>query len=665
VLLLHLAALAAFAVLVPLGAALLLRRWAAASARARARRELDRLRALEKAGDVVLVKGRLVVEGALEGDARLGRELGAVTTCSTASRLRYVAPEVEYNERAARLDVEVDQRRYELVGDVEVVSGSTVLLTGERPALGEGTAFLTRTAVRHGDAVAVAGVVTDGEEGRDYRGLGPAQIRPSTDVGTLRVVSTAGPRVHVRWRAAFRHGALVPIGLVGLLPALFATVDAASHDCAYACKAYGECETASRFATRPLDEALGDAARGRHFECSAEGDADCRASGACERLGRCAAVGGRCVATDPTDCHRTRMCRDLGRCTPMDGECSVVGSEDCALTDACTDLGWCAAAGGACRELSDEGCRRTAECRASGLCFAGEARCVAKLDEDCAATAACIQDGRCSAVDGRCAAGTRADCERTRDCREKGACTPVAGDCRVARGLADRSADCVASERCAADRDCKLVETENAARCAADAPACRDSDACRVHGRCSGDEVCRAETDSDCAGSTLCKEAGRCRAISGACVKICAETTECREYGRCTEENHACVVGGDEDCRRSLGCSERGGCSAVDGSCVLASSQDCAATRACRDHGWCTVAGADCLPSDADCRASEACKKLGRCSLDKGYRCSVWTDADCAGSEVCTKYGWCSALKKRYSSELECFARRAPAQKIP
>ena len=108
--------------------------------------------------------------------------------------------------------------------------------------------------------------------------------------------------------------------------------------------------------------------------------------------------------------------------------------------------------------------------------------------------------------------------------------------------------------------------------------ACLRSPLCKLEGFCSptpdktGDELCIAADDDDCAASDACLG------------------------GRCTARDGECIAGSDEDCLESWACKGWGRC-AHDGDarCIAVSAADCRASTRCQREGECTLAGEECV----------------------------------------------------------------------
>jgi hypothetical protein len=166
--------------------------------------------------------------------------------------------------------------------------------------------------------------------------------------------------------------------------------------CTDACRTVGEC--------RVRTERAGDGA----YRCYAGSDAECAASEACAREGRCSVTeDGACVRPEEVASHACAMsatCRVWGGCHPREGFCEPQLADDCLRSLECRTQGRC--------ELdadrhgcfaSPAACAGTTGCEIEGLCtyeelplgFGGQCRLGAS--GSCAGTLACRLDGRCAA----------------------------------------------------------------------------------------------------------------------------------------------------------------------------------------------------------------------------------------------------------------------------
>jgi hypothetical protein len=609
-------------------------------ARAYARSVRARLeRAAADPGDeVVLSRGKLVVEGegcATELDGPR-RKIAARTTWGSRRRLWHHKAAAGAGERAAVLYLDPTGQRLKLEGPVVVSVGSRLRFQGYRGALDAAANLFDVTAtLEDGDEVLVLGRRRDDAESRpdgaEYRkGAARAVLEPQPDTGTLELCAAGPPRVSCRWQPVARMA--VPAALFAIVPGWYLAkeYDKTEKRCAEVCPISGDCHVDTRLRHEGL-EALKKTVTGDVFTCAAHEDVDCRASSSCTNVGQCTPENGRCVVKTDDDCRFSRACFDLGWCSKVGGECRAAKDEDCAATESCQTIGWCSVVGGECRRGPSYDCRSRAECYERGQCTLVGAECKATSDEDCKKSSDCDHWHRCTLQGDACVA-TADDCKASDDCLIYGRCSVVSEFCRVAS-----DDDCRQSDGCAGMGQCRN-ESES---CRGYAP-CAESDACRFHGRCGGgDAICEARSDRDCAQSLGCKEHGACKRFGSECAASCAASLGCKLRGTCTESDGRCVVGSAEDCKKSVDCDYWGGCSVVDGRCQLTDA-DCARHPACKGRGACSASGGSCVAeTDADCRQSAACQRSGACSA-VNYSCRVAKD-DCKGTEACKNRGYCTA----------------------
>jgi hypothetical protein len=678
-----------------------------------ARRQAERSRrGITAAGgetaNATVVRGRLLVLGdgldaVTVGDgldlAPRGRAKLAAETVWLSKRLLSTPARGE-TTRAEQLGIDTGKGVVLLGPAAFVEAGSELRVTGRRTATAAGMRRVAEAILHDGDEVIAAGRLDKRPAPTgtgDYRGAATEPLlEPLAPEAAIRIAACAPPTIRVARRVLYRHLAVVLSALVCCAPGCGAVNSYLKKSCA-ACANDGRCQTVPLWRHAPLGEALREMLDGQHFSCAPKSNADCLASTSCAKDGNCSAVGEACRAASREDCTHTLSCLEYGFCTPVDGRCLAAGEQDCWHTDSCLLYGSCVATGHVCEAKSDEGCRLTEECRERGLCSADGKGCVAKRDEDCASSWYCLSDMRCAAKEGACVVRPES-CRESLECYERGRCTPGILGCEAS------VEDCQVSEGCAEGRQCR--HDENAALgCDDDAPICRDSAACYIHGRCSVGYPCVPGSDQDCARSRACKEGGACKAIDGACATSCRDHPACKTNGRCTLQGKRCVAATDADCAESLRCKERGDCAARDGRCE-ATSEGCARTPSCRLHGRCSVrsSGGCELASDADCAKTRGCEAEGRCRLVDGNctiardedcrktalcallgrcrapeksvsyyeaECVVAKDEDCRGSEICKRFGWCAALPNpslyvRKSTKTVCFEKPpGPVQPHP
>lgn len=175
------------------------------------------------------------------------------------------------------------------------------------------------------------------------------------------------------------------------------------------------------------------------------------------------------------------------------------------------------------------------------------------------------------------------------------------------------------------------------------AEECARAGACELRTERTGDGIyrCYAGSDADCAGSALCRDAGRCAvAEDGECVRPeevearrCAISVQCRVWGGCHPRDGFCEPQSPEDCRQSLECLTQGRCTYVEEAhaCLPTEPLDCARSTGCALEGICTWeaypalfgGGGHCaLTSFGDCTHTLACARDGRCAARPLGACS-------------------------------------------
>jgi len=284
----------------------------------------------------------------------------------------------------------------------------------------------------------------------------------------------------------------------------------------------------------------------------------------CERQEDCAVplvcfdATGRCIerAAAESSCRESADCTQLGHCSLTEVGCGIAVDADCAKTELCKLDGRCTASGGACIATKDSDCQKSAKCsgnrRAMGHCTVVDGACTIGKDADCRATRACRESGRCTAVDGACVATRDEDCAAAVSCDLAQECSAHEGRCVTTEDTCSRH------DRCHDMRKCALVrgacELEPGVR------SCKDSAACKVHGRCDGEDFCNATSADDCKSSEGCRKEGKCNLLThadgsgGECAADCAGTRMCASGGHCAALGKGCGVGSDADCQQSEFC---------------------------------------------------------------------------------------------------------------
>ena len=211
----------------------------------------------------------------------------------------------------------------------------------------------------------------------------------------------------------------------------------------------------------------------------------------------------------------------------------------------------------------------------------------------CLLLLACNEAGDESNAD---AAETRAvdPCRETTSCRVFGKCTSILGVCQAAT-----DSDCAGSENCLEAGECKAGDLpyDDTQKVGTQAP----------HRACwkpaERDEDCSAEAPD---GSSQCADAGRGTALHGICAaggrSDCEQSEACKRWGACAYKNGECWRGADqdEDCRtpfgenREHGCGNFGFCKATDGVCMTGRDEDCEDTFVCRTWGECKAYDGEC-----------------------------------------------------------------------
>jgi hypothetical protein len=144
------------------------------------------------------------------------------------------------------------------------------------------------------------------------------------------------------------------------------------------------------------------------YRCYAGSDADCAASDACTRYGRCAvAEDGSCVAPGDVEsrrCATSVECTVWGGCHPREGFCEPLSEDDCRRSLECITQGRCTydASSHGCFATDPADCARSTGCTLEGICtleslpVLGHTYCGVGRNGHCEGTVACARDGRCA-----------------------------------------------------------------------------------------------------------------------------------------------------------------------------------------------------------------------------------------------------------------------------
>lgn len=263
--------------------------------------------------------------------------------------------------------------------------------------------------------------------------------------------------------------------------------------------------------------------------CVAGDDNDCRGARVCATEGQCTAKDGKCVASDDGSCRGSAACGTYGRCTAALGQCVSSRAEDCQKSKRCSSDCWCGHEGTACtydevcmRKRQNARCATQPVCTRSGKCTGLRSQfgwqCVVGSDADCIRSERCAAEGRCSrSTGGLCTAANDADCAKTVACQQDGRCTASKGRCTVGSDT-----DCARSPACRNAGRCTFDGGHGRGFCALRSDAdCQRTVGCAAQGLCTFDSMldeCRAGSDASCAASTECATSGLCQEREGRCV---------------------------------------------------------------------------------------------------------------------------------------------------
>ncbi len=374
-------------------------------------------------------------------------------------------------------------------------------------------------------------------------------------------------------------------------------------------------------------------------------DNPCKQTDGCATYGFCTPAGNICVVGSKEDCLGSLMCKRDGLCSPKGGNCVAGNEQDCLSSERCTHHGYCNFIDGVCTKKSR--CAETMQCRKQGMCTDKNGMCIWGNPEDCQRYPGCKSHGACTPKNGKCVPGSDHDCRQSEICRATGKCTLKHGKC-----VPGSEHDCLQSRECRLHGACLVVNDQSVQSAKKRTPInCRDSQLCKVNGRCTKeDAACRATRENDCRQSLWCRRFGLCGLDPkrGRCIAVsaadCRQAEMCKSFGYCGLSEHACVALNDADCRSSRNCREYGECSNKDGRCIATNVADCLkSTIACKNLGKCGVIRNECAAvEDKDCGSSSSCILYGTCSVDKSNnRCQVADHIDCEKSLMCVKYQQC------------------------
>ncbi len=617
----------------------------------RIRAELEARAAKGKDG-VVLLRGRLVVEGAPcaaePGDG--AAKVAARTHWASFRRLWRSEALPSTNERAETLWLETEKGRARIEGPVAVELGSVVAMSGKPTVVDHHKRFDVTSRVVDGDEVWILGArreeAEDGSAKGKYRESATRGVlEPIPENGYSRIVAVSPSAPSVGRRAVLWNVPTIVVVLLGVIPAwMFAAdYDYLASKRTEHCRYDGRCHLDSAIRWEGL-RALKGLLHGHPFALTAHSQEECLQSSQCIEEGHCSWVDGLCWAAQDEDCAHSLGCRD-GNCSAVHNVCVVAKDADCQKGSMCRAYGMCSAKDGGCVVATDADCAQTPSCRESGTCSAREGRCIAARDEDCAHASVCEESGECTAGEERCKKSDER-CRSEPNCNATGRCKADGiGLCEV--GSED---DCRQSQYCASIRSCAL----KAGDCEFDdSKTCAESDACRVHGRCGGNQFCTPRSDADCAASSRCKTKGACKRFGDECAASCETSEACRSHGACTPGKGGCVVASDVDCQKSDVCKFEARCSLVDGHCTTTDA-DCKKTDLCRHGGRCSATdGMSCGPrKPSDCKEAEVCRTQGACTITEG-RCGLTSDEDCAATSACETDGKCTFVPATYGGSCE------------
>jgi formylglycine-generating enzyme required for sulfatase activity len=398
-------------------------------------------------------------------------------------------------------------------------------------------------------------------------------------------------------------------------------------------------------------------------------------SGACAATGECAFA---CVFETPCRCGIETLSRDAIVCT---GPCAACGDGECTDGESvttCPQDCTVACGNGAC-EAGESVASCPQDCTVAcgnGECEAGENS--ENCPRDCGAACGdgvceagensenCALDcgGACVAGEQRCNGTDRQVCNprgqfETIECPGENRCRETEGG--ATECVTDAAADCDAVSRC-----CDGAFARNVGE------ACDDGLFCTSSSSCTGEGVCAAPVERDCAGelslnecqAAACDEVrDRCeaqasnegavcdnpetatgdRCVDGACV---ASECECGGINDCCDGCFVRNVGGT--CDDGAFCTAGDTCS-VSGQCVPGASRSCAGTSvgncqtavcddevdACRAVSSPDLAGTSC-DDGLYCTVGEACTAGGACEGGRARDCSgIINVAECQANAAC------------------------------
>jgi hypothetical protein len=271
-----------------------------------------------------------------------------------------------WHERAARIYLEVGDRRVALEGALVVARGSNEWTPGagleglrdrvrDRVYAAEVLARARRRgddrehvfrSLEPGDEVVVRGIAerkVDADGPTSYRHHGGGwRLLPEGD-GAIVAHYCGRPDLRAQLGRAPLYAAAGSVAMALLLASFAAGTQPACSDRREACALYGWCGTrleqqGAELSVACVPSSSEDCARSLLCrksgactaapwgECIATRDDDCRDSLACQIHGRCSAgPGGECLAASLADCMRAAQCREgcrlfMGECLPQDDD---------------------------------------------------------------------------------------------------------------------------------------------------------------------------------------------------------------------------------------------------------------------------------------------------------------------------------------------------------
>ncbi len=400
----------------------------------------------------------------------------------------------------------------------------------------------------------------------------------------------------------------------------------------------------------------------------------CDDGNACTRSDTCQA--GTCVGADAVLCTAQDQCHVAGACNPATGTCSnpmQVNGMACEDGNPCTRTDTCQA--GACVGGSPVVCAAQDQCHVAGTCDLATGLCSnpAKLDGAvCGDGNACTRSDTCQA--GACVGADPVICAAQDQCHVAGTCAAATGLCTnpaKANGAAcddgnacSRSDTCQAGAcvgadpvLCAAQDQCHVAGTCNAATGLCTNPAKANGAACDDGNRCTQADTCQAGACSGaapvvCAAQDTCHLAGACDPVTGLCSNPAkADGTACDDGNRCTQGDTctagACAGGASVTCTAADPCHFVGSCNPQTGLCSHPTAPDGAA---CDDDDVCTrsdacQAGVCVGANPVVCTAADQCHDGGLCDPETGG-CSGPARPDgtpCDDGNLCTRSDACLA----------------------